>query len=97
MVQLNDRNKLLKELGLTEGILKQLKSLGHEEASWRVTHELKEHLKWAQRRADFMQGEIDKLLPPRPRRVRAPNEVPIVSHRTGRPSSPGGAYGEKYA
>ena len=42
------------------------------------------------------QSELDKLLPPKARRTRGPNEVPIVSHRTGRPSSPGGAFGEKY-
>lgn len=96
MVQLNARNSKLKELGITEGLLKQLKSLGHEEASWRNQHELKMHIQWAQERAAFIQAELDKLLPPRARRVRGPNEVPIQSHRTGRPSSPGGAYGEKF-
>jgi hypothetical protein len=97
MVQLNARNKQLKELGVTEGMLKQLKSLGHEEASWRNQHELNMHLKWAQDRHAFIQSELDKLLPPKARRTRGPNETPIQSHRTGRPNSGGQMYGERYA
>jgi hypothetical protein len=97
MVTTAERSKILKDLCITEAEIKRLKALGHEDATWRNQHELKVQSDWLERRHAFIQHEIDSLLPPAPRRKREPGEVPIVSHRTGRPNSGGmSQYGEQF-
>lgn len=97
MVQLNERNKLLKDFCITEAELKRLKALGHDDATWRNQHEKEVQLAWVIRRYDFIQAEIDALLPPKPKRERDASEGPIVSHRVGRPGTAGlSTYGEQF-
>lgn len=83
MVQLNERNTILKDLAVTEGQLDQWKREGHTEATWRNNHEYKAHCDWAKKRRDFIQMELDAaLLPEKPRRMRK-NTPPVQSHRVG--------------
>lgn len=96
MAQLNDRNRVLRHLAVSEGLIKQFKSLGHEEATWRNDHEHKMMIAWARERHAFIQGEIDSLLPARQRPKPKPGAVPIVSHRVGRPGASGQIFGESY-
>jgi hypothetical protein len=100
MVQLSQRNQMLQDLGLNESIMEQMARLDHAEASWRIEHEYKEHCKWAKRRRDFMQAEIDELLPKKPRPKPPKNTPPIVSHRSGIGRTGGGkggaVFGERY-
>jgi hypothetical protein len=97
MVQLSERNKVLKDFCVTEAELKRMKALGHREASWRLKHETTVQIDWVQRRHIFIQAELDLLLPPKPKRTREPDEGPVVSHRSGRPNSAGlSQFGERY-
>ena len=97
MVQLNERNKILKDFSITEAELKRLKALGYEEATWRNQHDMKVQLAWVEERYAFIQAELDTMLPPKPKAKKAKSDGPIVSHRTGRPNSGGlSTFGEKF-
>lgn len=96
--QLSERNRTLKDYAVTEATLKELKRLGHEEATWRVAHELRVQIQWAKDRAAFIQSELDTLLPAKTRRVPKPEERPIQSHQHGaaRNGKSPAMFGEKY-
>lgn len=87
------------DLRVSEAELKQLRSLGFDEANWRNEHELKMMLAWVNERHAFIRAEL-RSLKPAGRRTPAPGEVPIQSHRSGPASRNGGGggstYGEKF-
>lgn len=99
VAQLSERGQLLADMCVTESQLAQLKRVGHEEATWRNDHELQMHMKWAQARHDFIQDELDEMLPPRERPKRPIDTPAIQSHRNG-PGRTGATlssvYGERY-
>ena len=98
MVQADERARVLKDLAITEMMIEQWKRLGHKEASWINQHEFKEYCRWAKQRHDFIQDELDQLLPAKPKKKPPPSTPAIVSHRTGRPRSGGNlsTYGERF-
>jgi hypothetical protein len=98
IVQLTDRNKILKDLAVTEAQLKQWILLGYEEATWRNSNEFEQHCLWAEQRRAFIQAELDAALVPKPERpYLAPDTPPIVSHRSGHGHSHNTqTFGEKF-
>ena len=95
MAKLSERNQRLAELAITDSLLTTWKTMTHEEATWRNNHECKMHIKWAQERRDFIQAELDELLPKKPKRKPPPDTPPIVTHRVGRGTN-SQTYGEKF-
>lgn len=97
-MQLNERNQTLKAFAVTEATLKQMKNLGHAEATWRNNHELKVQIQWAHERHAFIQAELDQLLPPKNKPPAPKDTPPLQSHRTGRARTGGtlSTYGEKF-
>jgi hypothetical protein len=97
MAKLSERNQRLQELAITDSLLTTWKGMTHEEATWRNNHEYKMHCKWAKERRDFIQAELDELLPKNERPEPPPNTPPIVSHRVGRGAKTNTqTYGEKF-
>lgn len=79
MAQLSERNKTLADLAVSEETLRYLKTLGYDEAMWRINHEHKQHCIWAGKRRDFMESEMETVKPVKPGKpIVGP---PIVSHR----------------
>ena len=97
MAKLSERNQKLADLAITDSLLTTWKAMTHEEATWRNNHEWKMHIRWATERRDFIQVELDALLPAKPKKKLPPDTPPIVSHRTGRGSkSNTQVYGERF-
>jgi hypothetical protein len=96
MAKLSERNQRLADLAITDSLLATWKTMTHEEATWRNVHEWKMHCKWAKERRDFIQAELDDLLPKKPKRKPPIDTPPIVSHRVGRGMKNDQHYGEQY-
>lgn len=95
MAKLSERNQRLAELAITDSLLTTWKTMTHEEATWRNNHEYKMHCRWAKERRDFIQDELDALLPSKPRPKPPIDTPPIVTHRVGRGTN-SQTYGEKF-
>jgi hypothetical protein len=98
VADLSAREEAFEKYRVTEAEVRQLTSLGYEEATWRNQHEAKVMLTWVAERHRLIQAEIDTLKPP-PRRLSSNGSVPIQSHARGPASRANGkspVFGEQY-
>jgi nicotinic acid phosphoribosyltransferase len=96
MAQLSERTKTLAKFATSEAELKQLRALGHEEATWRINHEMKVHIEWAQERAIFMQAEMPPAPSTNGHKPTMTIGPPIVTHRNRNGAGFTHTTGEKY-
>lgn len=81
---------------VTEEVITQHRTLEYDEAVWRIEHEYKVHVEWAQRRRVFMLTEIADRKPGATKMRPIPIGPPIVRHAgtSGRVRS--SSYGERF-
>lgn len=75
-----ERRLLLKDLALAELDLGHLRKLPPEEARWRIEHEYKVQVAWAERRRNFMLADCVK--PSKAPRGTTGKGVVVVRHST---------------
>ncbi len=82
------RQKLLEEMVTTEKDLERLRALGPDEAKFRIDHERKMHIRWAEERHAFMTAEC--VIWPKP-----PTPVPTQTVKRRTVVDPRSVRGEK--